>query len=250
MSRLGVGESLKACSALVLAGGLGTRLRSAYNSGPKCMAPVGGRVFFEYPLLWLRSAGIQNLVFCVGYKRSQIESWLGDGSRWGVTVTYSVEEALLGTGGALKLAEPFIIGECFFVLNGDSFLAVDLAKLYHYHTIHNSVATIAVVRQPHSPRYGTVQLASDGRIAAFQEKQPNTQAANGSDQLINGGVYLFQRRLLELIPPARPVSLENEIFPSLVGAGLYGFVTPGYFIDIGVPADFQRAQTELPERFS
>src|ERR1700741_676724 len=240
---------VSSCPALVLAGGLGTRLQSSYNFGPKCMAPIGGHFFLEYLLFWLRSAGIRKLIMCVGHKRSQIESWLDDGSRWGVVVTYSREESLLGTGGALKLAEHLITDDCFFVLNGDSFLDVDLAEMFCFHDGHKSLATMAVVSQPLSARYGVVEMATDQKITAFGEPSFDMQGAHGGEQVINGGVYLFERDVLNMIPADKNVSLEKEIFPSLVNAGLYGFITSGYFIDIGVPIDFERAQTELPKRF-
>jgi D-glycero-alpha-D-manno-heptose 1-phosphate guanylyltransferase len=233
----------------VLAGGLGKRLRSVYSRGPKCMAPVGGRLFLEYLLLLLRSAGIREVIMCVGYKRSQLESWLGNGSRWGVNLTFSVERTLLGTGGALKLAEDLITSDCFFVLNGDSFLDVDLQGMYRHHMAHRALATVAIVSQPRSARYGTVEIAANGKITSFHEKSSEAQLANTPAQLINGGIYLFQRQFLDLIPRSQVVSLEQEIFPRIVPAGLCGFVTNSYFIDIGVPQDFERAQTELPKRF-
>jgi len=241
----------KKCPAIILAGGLGTRLRSAYDRGPKCMAPVGGLPFLEYLLLWLQSAGVQELILCVGYKRSQIQNWLGEGSRLGVNVTYSGEKKLLGTAGALKHAQHLVTAESFFVLNGDSFLSVDLGEMYRYHMLRRALATVAVVQQPRSARYGTVQVDRYGRIEAFREKNSDLGLMNGNDfQLINGGVYIMQREFLELIPCDKAASLEKEVFPSLVGTTLYGFVTNSYFIDIGIPADFERAQSELPERFT
>src|SRR5258708_17243182 len=124
---------LEMCSALVLAGGLGTRLRSVFDGAPKCMAPVAGRYFLEYLLDWLRSFNIKDLILCVGHKSDQIQNWLGNGSKWGVHVRYSVEEELLGTGGALKLAGKLLSGELCLVVNGDSFLNVDLQEMHRFH---------------------------------------------------------------------------------------------------------------------
>jgi NDP-sugar pyrophosphorylase family protein len=239
---------LETCSALVLAGGLGTRLRSVFERGPKCMAPVGGRLFLEYLLDWLRSFNIKDLILCVGHKSSQIQNWLGDGGKWGMHVRYSVEEELLGTGGALKLAERMLASELCLVVNGDSFLNVDLQAMHRFHLRRTALATIAVAKVRSSGRYGRVQLDADGKITAFREKDPRERLSRGGFQLINGGVYLLQKRFLDAIPSDRVVSVEKEIFPTLVGKQLYGFITEGYFIDIGIPSDFARAQAELPSR--
>jgi D-glycero-alpha-D-manno-heptose 1-phosphate guanylyltransferase len=241
--------SLKNCPALVLAGGLGTRLRSAYADGPKCMAPVGGRRFLEYLLLWLRNAGLREVVLCAGHKASQLRNWIGDGSNWEMCVRYSVEHAPLGTAGGLKQAEELITAESFFVLNGDSFLDVDLHEMYRFHLTHRALATMAVVHQQQASRYGTVEMNHQGEIVAFQEKDARVRNDLDGSGLINGGVYLFRRKLLDLIPSGKALSLEREVFPSLTPTNLHGFVTSTYFIDIGIPADLERAQSELPRRF-
>jgi NDP-sugar pyrophosphorylase family protein len=244
--------SLENCPALILAGGLGTRLRAAFGDGPKSMAPVAGRHFLEYLLFWLRSAGIKDLILCVGYQKTQIQDWLGDGGHWGLRVRYSEEKELLGTAGALKLAADLVFAETCFVVNGDSFLSVNLSKMCQFHTVRGALATVAVARVRNSVRYGTVQLDRSGRITAFHEKSKASRRGvtkRGRLQLINGGVYLFQKRFFDVIPSGRVISLEKEIFPELLDRKLYGFATSGYFIDIGVPADFKRAQTELPKRF-
>jgi NDP-sugar pyrophosphorylase family protein len=241
--------------ALILAGGLGTRLRPAFNGGPKSLAPIGDHFFLEYLLIWLRSAGIKELILCVGYEKDQIQNWLVDGAAWGLRVTYSVEETLLGTAGAIKHAEKLISMPYCLVVNGDSFLDVNLAEMYEFHVRHRALATLALARVPDSARYGTVQLDQLGQVIAFQEKKQNVASQDNSPpgrrgpQLINGGVYLMKKRFFDIIPPLKAISLETEIFPTLVNKNLHGFVTDGYFIDIGVPADYERAQSELPKRF-
>jgi NDP-sugar pyrophosphorylase family protein len=241
--------------AIILAGGLGTRLRPAFNGGPKSLAPVGGRFFLEYLLIWLRSAGIKDLILCVGYEKDQIQNWLDDGAAWGLRVTYSVEEILLGTAGAIKNAEKLISMPYCLVLNGDSFLNVNLEEMYRFHMRHKGLATLALARVADSARYGSVRLGRSGQVTAFQEKKQNlTNPYNSAPkrqrpEIINGGVYLFEKQFVGHIPPGKVVSLETQIFPTLVGKNLYGFVTDSYFIDIGVPADYARAQTELPKRF-
>lgn len=244
---------LHSCPALVLAGGLGTRLRAVYCGGPKCMAPVGGRPFLEYILRWLGAAGIRDLVLCVGYKGAQIQKWLGDGTSWGFRVSYSVEKELCGTAGALKLAAKMVTTETCIVLNGDSFLELDLREMCRVHQATKALVTIALARVRDPSRYGAVQLDPDGKIVAFHQKsegEAKHATVRRGYHLINGGVYLLQRRLLDSIPPGEAVSLEKQTFPGLTGGGLYGFVSPGFFIDIGVPADYRKAQAELTQRFS
>jgi NDP-sugar pyrophosphorylase family protein len=217
------------------------------------MAPVGGRPFLEYILLWLRAAGIRDLILCVGYERAQIQRWLGDGSHQRLRVRYSVEKELRGTAGALRLAARMLKAQTCLALNGDSFLEVNLQEMYRFHRSQRAIATIALAPVRDSERYGAVQLDPNGRIEAFHEKSDviaKGHPGRGGCHLINGGVYLLQRRLLDSIPAGEAVSLEKEIFPGLAGGNLYGFVARGFFIDIGVPADYAKAQVELPKRFS
>ena len=218
------------------------------------MAPVAGRHFLEYLLIWLRSAGLRNLILCVGYKKDQIQDWLGDGKTWNLRIRYSKEKKLLGTAGALKHAERMISSPLCLVVNGDSFLDVDLFQMYRFHLARGALATIAVARVGNSARYGTVQMDRKRRVRAFREKKTNLTSkadalAPARLQSINGGVYLLDRRFFDAIPGNKAVSLEKQIFPALVGKGLYGFVTRGYFIDIGIPSDFRKAQTQLAKRF-
>jgi D-glycero-alpha-D-manno-heptose 1-phosphate guanylyltransferase len=226
-------------------------LRATFSGGPKCLAPVGDRPFLVYLLEWLRSAGVTELILCVGYKRSQIRKWLGDGSKWGFHVQYSPEKKPLGTGGALKRAARLVTSDVCLVVNGDSYLGVDLREMYRFHMGHGALATIAIARVQNAARYGTVHLDRKRRVVEFCEKNPGSgkePAARSHVQSINGGVYLMKKQLFDAVPPAYPVSLEKEVLSKLVGGHLYGFITRGYFIDIGVPADFARAQTELPKR--
>ncbi len=246
-------HSIAECQVLILAGGRGTRLRSSFRTGPKSMAPVGKRPFLAYLLRWLHDAGLRDVIVCVGYKKAQIQSWLGDGHNWGLRVKYSEEKKLLGTAGALKRAGKLVSSPLCLVVNGDSFLDANLRAMFRFHRQRRALATIALARVPDSTRYGAVTLDRSRRIIAFQEKEKNLpekidRASPRRFQLINGGVYLLKKQVLAAIPPRRAVSLEKEIFPGIAGHRLYGFVTQGYFIDIGVPADFARAQTELPRR--
>ena len=235
------------CAALLLVGGLGTRLSPVFAAGPKCMAPVGGRPFLEYLLLALRSWGFSEVILAVGYKASAIESHYGTGDGLGMEIRYSMESESLGTAGALKNAEPLLPHEHLLVVNGDSFLEVDLHAMFRFHREQDALATIGLKAAADPSRYGSVLLDSQSRIVAFREKAP---AAANSNPLINGGIYLFQREILNRIPSGRPVSLERETLPSLVGKGMLGFVTHGFFIDIGTPEDYERVQADFPMRLS
>jgi NDP-sugar pyrophosphorylase family protein len=234
---------------MILAGGLGTRLRPAFNSGPKSMAPVDGRPFLEYLLLQVGRAGFRDVLLCVGYGREKVEEWAGDGKKWGLEIRYSAEPVPLGTGGAIKFAAKLIDSEAFLVLNGDSFLSVDLGDLVRQHLRSGAWATIALAKVRDRARYGTVILKPDGDIEAFLEKSTAAVTDSCGWYLVNGGVYVFNKLVLDLVPEMTAVSLEHEVFPRLLLRGVKGFVTEGYFIDIGLPDDFKRAQTELPECF-
>ena len=250
-TRLTKKSTAKFPSAVILAGGLGTRLRSAFSTGPKSLAPVNGRPFLDYLLSWLRAEGVEEVILCVGYKRSLIEQHVEGGRKWGLRVSYSIEEELLGTGGAIKNAEALISGTRVFVLNGDTLLEVSLCEMLDFHRRKRARATLAVTRASNERRYGGLELDKKGRIVKFSEKGGRS-ASDGSgngEANINGGVYLIERETLRQIPPNTVVSFEKEVLPDLVSSGtVFGFRTSGYFLDIGVPDDFERAQIELPER--
>jgi NDP-sugar pyrophosphorylase family protein len=226
--------------AVLLVGGLGTRLRSSVPSAPKALAPVGDRPFLELLIRQLREQGIRHLVMCTGYLADQIEGKFGDGRDLGVVVEYSKEAQPLGTAGALKFAETHLqSGAEFLVMNGDSFLETDLGQLVRFHRTHGGLATVAVVPVENAGRYGTVRSDSSHRVTAFSEK-----TGNASRGLINAGVYVFSRALLDQIP-AGPASLEKDVFPKILDQGVYAAEQHGMFIDIGTPGDYARAQVLL-----
>jgi NDP-sugar pyrophosphorylase family protein len=223
--------------AVLLVGGLGTRLRSAIPSAPKVLASVGKKSFLHLLVSQLRSQGIHRLVMCTGYLAEQIEHEFGDGRAWDVAIEYSKEEQSLGTAGAVKLAARYLKDESeFFVMNGDSFLEIDFHNFLAFHRSHDAMATIAVFNVENTNRYGTVNVDANGRVLGFAEK-------TGRDVpgLVNGGVYVFKQAVLECIPEHQS-SLEKDIFPRLVDQGVYAQEQHGMFIDIGTPADYARAQ--------
>lgn len=228
--------------AVLLVGGMGTRLRSLLPSTPKPMASVGEKSFLELLVDQLRSQGVSRLVMCTGYLADQIEREFGDGNNWGVAIEYSRELVPMGTAGAVKLAQRHLGNTSdFLVMNGDSFLEVDCRELIRFHREHGGVATMAVVKVENASRYGTVSIDRDSRVTGFFEK---TQS--NAPGMINAGVYVFDRSVLECIPEG-PASLEKDVFPQLLGQGIYALNSAGMFIDIGTPEDYARAQRLYPK---
>jgi len=227
--------------AIMLVGGLGTRLRAVVPSTPKVLASIGEKSFLELLVRQLRAQGIRHLVMCTGYLADQIESKFGDGRIWDVSIEYSKEEIPLGTAGAVKLAQRYLrdVPE-FLVLNGDSFLEVDFHSLMAFHRGHNSaIATVAVLRVENASRYGTVNVDASGRVTSFAEK-----TASEVPGLVNGGIYIFDHSVFRHIPEG-PASLERDVFPQLLDQGVYAQEQHGVFIDIGTPSDYARAQDLL-----
>jgi len=230
-------EMLQDLKAVLLVGGLGTRLRSVVPSTPKVLASIGETAFLELLVDQLRSQGVHRLVLCTGYLGDQIEARFGNGENWGVSIEYSKEEEPLGTAGAIKNAERYLgDSSTFIAMNGDSFLEVNFCELVEFHHRHAAAVTLAVVRTEDTSRYGTVQADQAGRVQGFAEK--TNKAVPG---LVNGGVYVFNRSILKHIP-AGQASLEKDIFPAVLERGVYANEQQGIFIDIGTPADYIRAQ--------
>lgn len=223
--------------AVLLVGGMGTRLRSMVPSTPKPLAPIGKTSFLELVIRQLQSQGVRQIVMCTGYLAGQIEDEFGDGHEWGVSIRYSREICPLDTAGAVKLAERCLPdAPDFLVLNGDSFLEIDFHQFIRFHRAHGGLISIAVRKVENSARYGTVQVDSNHRVTGFIEK-----TAAQVPGLVNGGVYVFNRAVLQHIPEG-PASLERDIFPRLLENGVYAFEQNGMFIDIGTPEDYVRAQ--------
>lgn len=223
--------------ALLLVGGMGTRLRPVISSIPKPLAPIGDIPFLQLLVLQLRSQGIRRMVLCTGFQAEQIKDEFGDGRKWDVSIEYSNEASPLGTAGAIKLAAGCLPPTSdFLVMNGDSFLEFDFRELIRFHQAHHGLATVAVRRVKDAARYGTVHVDGQNRIVRFSEKLGNPEPG-----LINGGVYVFKREVLRHIPEG-PVSLEKDVLPGLLEHGAFALEQSGMFIDIGTPDDYARAQ--------
>ena len=222
--------------AVILAGGLGTRLRPILGDLPKPLAPVCGRPFLEYQIETLKAAGFDRLVLCVGYRHDLIEAHFGDGRALGVHIVYSVESQALGTGGALRLARPHLDTTCL-VLNGDTYFAADFARLVAQHA---TPVTLAMIRVPDAGRYGSLSVDGHGYITHFNEKSA------GGPGLINAGVYVFSSAALDHLPGQTPLSLETDVFPELARQRLLrGCALDGYHLDIGTPDSYARFEQDV-----
>ena len=239
---------MSSLGGIVLVGGLGARSRSVFLSGPKSMAPVANRPFLEYLLAKLRVDGIRHIVLCVGYRRSEVQGHFRKGTKWGLELRYSVEEELLGNAGAVKKAARMIDTPALFVFNGDSLVGLDVHEMLRYHHSRNAVATMALVASNRTSRYRRVLTNENGAVTAFRDEYGDWND-NENTGMVNTGAYILSREFVDSIPDQRPASLEDEMLPSLIGCGLYGFVTNALFLDIGVPDDLARAQHELPMRW-
>jgi D-glycero-alpha-D-manno-heptose 1-phosphate guanylyltransferase len=230
-------DGLGDVTALILAGGLGTRLRPVVPDRPKVLAPVAGRPFLAYLLDQLADAGIRQVVLCTGHLGEQIRGWLGPAYR-GLRVQYSQEVAPLGTGGALRQAQPLIGSGAVLAMNGDSFCEVHLAEFWAQHQKRHAAASILVRWVPDARRFGRVRLDDAGLIRGFDEKRGPEGAG-----WINAGLYLLGLDLIRTIPSGVAISLEREVLPIWVEAELvHGCPGEGTFLDIGTPESYRDAQ--------
>ncbi len=227
---------LEDITAAILAGGLGTRLRSKIKGKQKVLAKVNNYPFLKYLLDDLHKTGIKKVVICTGYLGEQVKKEFGN--RYGnLSISYSQENSKLDTAGAIRLALLLIKSKDILVTNGDSYFDFDLKKFWQFHLKKKSQATILLTRVANIERYGQVVLDKSNRITSFQEKSGKMGTG-----LINSGIYLFKKSLLLKIPKDKPFSFEKEFFPSLVGKDFYGFEGHGKFIDIGTPQSYKEAQ--------
>lgn len=227
---------------IILAGGLGTRLRSVVSEVPKCMAPVAGKPFLWYLLKYLTRFDVNRVILSVGYLREVIFKWIDVvKDEFPFVFDYAIEEEPLGTGGGIKLALAKVDEERVFVLNGDTFFDVDLMQLYDAHMIGKKAITLALKPMKRFDRYGTVNMEPiTGTILSFNEKQYCEEG------LINGGVYVINKNALIFDGLGARFSFETSVLePQCSRQQLLGVVQNGYFIDIGIPEDYQRSQKDL-----
>ncbi|MGI8428895.1 MAG: sugar phosphate nucleotidyltransferase [Solirubrobacteraceae bacterium] len=228
--------------ALILAGGEGTRLRPLTSTLPKPVVPLAGRPFILYMLEWLRGHGVRDVILACGFMARGVRGALGDGSALGIRLRYVEEPRPLGTGGALRFAED-LLDERFLMLNGDVLSDIDLTEQLAQHERTQARATLALVAVPDPAGYGLVALDPDGAVSEFAEK-PGPERVDTN--LINAGAYILEREVLDGMAPAgTSISIERELFPRLVGRGLYGYVSSAYWLDIGTPARYLQGTFDI-----
>ncbi|WP_372631645.1 sugar phosphate nucleotidyltransferase [Cohnella sp.] len=232
--------------ALLLAGGLGTRLRPLTEHLPKPMALVGNRPWLEHLLLHYKEQGVNEFVIAVKHYRELIERDLGDGSKYGVRIDYSVEKELLGTAGAIKNAER-LLSDRFVVVNADIIHQVNLTAALRYHEEHGGAVTICLTEVEDPSHYGVVEQTDGGRIVRFIEKPKKEEAPSNR---INAGIYIMERRALDFVPAGKVVSIEKETFPLLIdnGSGVYGHPIGGYWMDMGTKERYRQLHWDLLDR--
>ncbi|QDQ91847.1 NDP-sugar synthase [Rhodococcus sp. WB9] len=232
----------KATDAVVLVGGKGTRLRPLTLSAPKPMLPTAGLPFLQHLLARIGAAGIKHVVLGTSFKAEVFEEYFGDGSKLGLEIDYVTETEPLGTGGGIRNVLPKLRGDHAMVFNGDVLGGTDLGAILDTHRHRDADVTLHLVRVGDPRAFGCVPTDADGRVTAFLEKTQDPP----TDQ-INAGCYVFKREIIERIPEGRAVSVEREVFPSLLAedARVYGHVDSSYWRDMGTPEDFVRGSADL-----
>lgn len=221
-------------AAMILAGGLGTRLRSVINDRPKPMATVQGAPFLDFLIVSLAKKGLRNFVLLTGYQAELIGDYFRDRDDQDFQVFLSPEPAPLGTGGAVKNAEDFAT-EPTLLVNGDTFFDVDVEELYSFHVDRRSRVTISLHQVEDVSRYGSVLVNDTGVITGFREKEPG----KGRPGLINAGLSLLAKEFIHCLPDG-PFSMETDLFPKLAGTGeMFGLQQDGPFFDIGTPESYE-----------
>jgi mannose-1-phosphate guanylyltransferase len=228
--------------AVILVGGKGTRLRPLTTTRPKPNVPIVDRPFLAYALEWVADHGMTDVVLCCGFKSDAMVAEFGDGSRYGVSITWVFEPDPRGTAGGLKMAEEHL-DDRFVLLNGDVLTDMDLTAQVAAHERSGARGTLALVPVADPSAYGLVRLRDDGSVAGFLEK-PKPEEID--TDLISAGAYVLERDVLDMIPSGREVSIEREIWPRLVDDGLFGFVHgDAYWMDIGTPERYIQAVADV-----
>ncbi len=231
--------------AVILVGGEGTRLRPLTCNTSKAMVPILNMPFLEYLMQYLKEHGIRDIILAMSYLPGRIQDYFGDGAKWGLHLTYLVEEEPLGTAGAVKNAEASL-DEPFFVLNGDVLTAIDLTAMANRHREVKPEVSIALTPVDNPTIYGVVETITEGMVKRFVEK-PGWEEV--TTNMINAGIYIVEPQVLGHIPPQTPSSFERNIFPQLLKMGkpILGYISDNYWIDIGTPEKYIKVQHDLLE---
>ena len=236
-----------ATDAVILVGGMGTRLRPLTISTPKPMLPTAGVPFLAHLIARIRDAGVTHIVLGTSYRAEVFESYFADGSALGVELEYVVETEPLGTGGGIRNVASRLRGDTVMIFNGDVLSGLDLPSLLDSHEHSGAEVTLYLTKVSDPRQFGCVPTDASGRVTAFLEKTENPP----TDQ-INAGTYVFRRAVVDAIPDGRPVSVERETFPGLLiaGAHIQGHVDTSYWRDLGRPADFVAGSADLVQGFA
>lgn len=228
---------------IILAGGMGTRLRPMIPDLPKCLAPINGKPFLHYLISELQQQGISHFIFSIGIFHEKVEEYLLHDWPY-LNFSLSIENTPLGTGGAILLAIKKCSSKEVLIMNGDTLFKIDIHSLYSFHQERNATCTLALKPMEYFDRYGAVILDENDAITAFHEKKFNSKG------LINGGAYILSTNVFSKILLPEKFSFEKDFLEKQVikfntKSGIYGMIQNHYFIDIGIPKDLERAQKEF-----
>lgn len=233
-------RNIKDINVLILCGGLGKRLKAVAPCVPKPMVKIGNRPFLDLIIDHLAKIGFRHFILGLGYKADIIKDYYSGRKFPGLEISFSCENKPLDTGGAVKHAKPFIKSDPFLVLNGDSLNEFDAGKFLSFHKKKNAAVSILIKKASELKEYGKIEVDAENRIVKFNEK--NLRAKSG---LVNAGIYIFAKKAIELMPARRRFSLEYDFFPAIAGKDVFGFISPGFFIDIGTPKRLSMAEQIL-----
>jgi NDP-sugar pyrophosphorylase family protein len=238
--------------AMVLAAGQGTRLRPVTHGKPKALVPVAGRPMIDYALLLLRHYGIRDIVINLHHFGQQIESYLGNGARLGVTINYSQEPELLDTGGGLLKAKTFLHDDTFIVINTDALIDVNLAQLVAFHRSRCSLATLVLRPDVNADQYGSMDIDDNGRIYRFLDSRRDGEPSGALRKLMFTGVQLLEPRIFEFMEVHRvgdKFSTTKQTYPQILRAGqpFYGFCYDGFWQDLGTAERIKQAEASLAQ---
>lgn len=230
--------------AFILAAGLGTRLRSLGLDVPKVMVPIGGKPLLQHHFEFLRAQGITEFIVNLHYLPDKVTGYFGDGGKFGVRITYSLEKEILGTAGGVKKMEALLREGTFLVIYGDNLMRFELAPLLEFHRRRQAVATVALFESPEPWTGGVVETDAIGRVLRFVEKPDPKEV---STNRINAGIYLLEPAVLDAIPAGQFCDFGKDVFPALVAAGqpVFAMKPKAYIQDVGTPERLAKAQRDF-----
>ena len=226
--------------AVIIAGGLGTRLRPLTNNTPKPMLPIGEKPILEHLVNWTKKGGIKSIVLCVSYLRESIEDYFGDGEKFGVKIEYAISKKQLATAGQLKTAEKFIEDD-FVCMYGDSIFNFSLKNMIKQHSIKKSFVTMSLSEYKTNLPYGVIETSKNGKVVNWKEK-PEIKAN------VNMGCYIMNPQVFNLIPKNKPYGMDDVIKKAMKKKTVNSFITKKGFIDIGNKESYKQARDEYDNK--